>query len=83
MSSEADRTFQEQRPALAKAPLVPMQSLELKARDGLTLVSYLSLPPGADTNGDGRPAWTRSARRTSAATPWSSWSTPAGRRAAR
>ena len=45
----------EQRPALAKAPLVPMQSLELKARDGLTLVSYLSLPPGADTNGDGRP----------------------------
>ena len=45
----------EQRPALAKAPLVPMQSLELKARDGLTLVSYLSLPPGSDTNGDGRP----------------------------
>ncbi len=45
----------EQRPALAKAPLVPMQSLELKARDGLTLVSYLSLPPGADKNGDGRP----------------------------
>ena len=45
----------EQRPALAKAPLVPMQSLELKARDGLTLVSYLSLPPGSDKNGDGRP----------------------------
>jgi dipeptidyl aminopeptidase/acylaminoacyl peptidase len=45
----------DQRPALAKAPLVPMQSLELKARDGLTLVSYLSLPPGSDTNGDGRP----------------------------
>ncbi len=43
------------RPALAKAPLVPMQSLELKARDGLTLVSYLSLPPGSDANGDGRP----------------------------
>jgi dipeptidyl aminopeptidase/acylaminoacyl peptidase len=45
----------EQRPALATAPLVPMQSLELKARDGLTLVSYLSLPPGSDANGDGRP----------------------------
>jgi dipeptidyl aminopeptidase/acylaminoacyl peptidase len=43
------------RPALAKAPLVPMQSLELKARDGLTLISYLSLPPGSDTNGDGIP----------------------------
>lgn len=43
------------RPALAKSPLVPMQSLELKARDGLTLVSYLSLPPGSDENGDGIP----------------------------
>ena len=32
-----------------------MQSLEIKARDGLTLVSYLSLPPGSDTNGDGIP----------------------------
>jgi len=45
----------DQRPALTKAPLVPMQSLELKARDGLTLVSYLSLPPGSDANGDGVP----------------------------
>jgi len=45
----------EQRPALAKAPLVPMNSLELKARDGLTLVSYLSLPPGSDANNDGIP----------------------------
>ena len=45
----------EQRPALAKSPLVPMQSLELKARDGLTLVSYLSLPPGSDKNNDGIP----------------------------
>ncbi len=45
----------DQRPALAKAPLVPMQSLELKARDGLTLVSYLSLPPGSDKNNDGIP----------------------------
>jgi dipeptidyl aminopeptidase/acylaminoacyl peptidase len=45
----------DQRPALAKAPLVAMQSLELKSRDGLTLVSYLSLPPGSDTNGDNIP----------------------------
>jgi dipeptidyl aminopeptidase/acylaminoacyl peptidase len=45
----------DQRPALSGAPLVPMQSLEIKARDGLTLVSYLSLPPGSDANGDGRP----------------------------
>jgi len=45
----------DQRPALAKAPLVPMQSIEIKARDGLTLVSYLSLPPGSDTNGDNVP----------------------------
>jgi dipeptidyl aminopeptidase/acylaminoacyl peptidase len=43
------------RPSLMKAPLVPMQSLEIKTRDGMTLVSYLSLPPGSDTNGDGRP----------------------------
>jgi len=45
----------DQRPALAKAPLVPMQSIEIKSRDGLTLVSYLSLPPGSDTNGDNVP----------------------------
>ena len=45
----------EQRPRLSNAPLVPMQPVELKARDGLTLVSYLSLPPGSDSNDDGRP----------------------------
>jgi dipeptidyl aminopeptidase/acylaminoacyl peptidase len=43
------------RPALLKSPLVPMQSLELESRDGRTLVSYLSLPPGSDANGDGIP----------------------------
>lgn len=42
------------RPELQNAPLVPMQALEIKARDGLTLPSYLSLPVGADTNGDGK-----------------------------
>lgn len=45
----------EQRPLVAKAPLVAMQAIELKARDGLTLVSYLSLPPGSDADNDGRP----------------------------
>ncbi|MBB4152682.1 dipeptidyl aminopeptidase/acylaminoacyl peptidase [Sphingomonas jinjuensis] len=34
------------RPELAGAPLVPMQPVEIKARDGLTLVSYLSRPKG-------------------------------------
>jgi dipeptidyl aminopeptidase/acylaminoacyl peptidase len=45
----------DQRPALAKAPLVPMKAVEIKARDGLTLVSYLTLPPGSDQNQDGLP----------------------------
>lgn len=36
----------DQRPELANAPLQPMQALEIRARDGLTLVSYLTLPAG-------------------------------------
>jgi dipeptidyl aminopeptidase/acylaminoacyl peptidase len=40
---------------LEGAPLVPMYPREIKARDGLTLVSYLTLPPGSDANGDGVP----------------------------
>lgn len=43
------------RPALAGLPLAPMQTLEIKSRDGLTLPTYLTLPPGSDSNGDGRP----------------------------
>ena len=43
------------RPELVGAPLAPMQPLELTSRDGKTLVSYLTLPPGSDANGDGRP----------------------------
>ncbi len=43
------------RPELEGAPLVAMYPREIKARDGLTLVSYLSLPPGSDPDGDGRP----------------------------
>jgi dipeptidyl aminopeptidase/acylaminoacyl peptidase len=43
------------RPELAGAPLQAMYPIELKSRDGLTLPSYLTLPPGSDSNGDGRP----------------------------
>ncbi len=42
------------RPELVGAPLVPMQAAEIKARDGLTLVSYLTLPKGADPDGNGK-----------------------------
>jgi dipeptidyl aminopeptidase/acylaminoacyl peptidase len=43
------------RPALEQAPLLAMTPVEINARDGLTLVSYLTLPAGSDVNGDGRP----------------------------
>jgi dipeptidyl aminopeptidase/acylaminoacyl peptidase len=43
------------RPALAGAPLPDVCPVEIKSRDGLTLVSYLTLPKGSDTNGDCRP----------------------------
>jgi dipeptidyl aminopeptidase/acylaminoacyl peptidase len=32
-----------------------MHPVEIKTRDGLTEVSYLTLPPGSDANGDGKP----------------------------
>jgi hypothetical protein len=44
------------RPELEGKPLVPMHPVEIKARDGLTLVSYLTLPAGTDVGGRGRPA---------------------------
>ncbi|MGI9233369.1 MAG: S9 family peptidase, partial [Woeseiaceae bacterium] len=44
-----------QRPGLADYTLAPMQALELESRDGLKLVSYLTLPIGSDADGDGRP----------------------------
>lgn len=47
--------FYTSRPDLEGAPLQPMQALELKARDGLTLPTYLTLPPGSDSNADGVP----------------------------
>jgi dipeptidyl aminopeptidase/acylaminoacyl peptidase len=43
------------RPELEGAPLQPMQPVEIAARDGLTLVSYLTLPPGTDAEGRGIP----------------------------
>jgi dipeptidyl aminopeptidase/acylaminoacyl peptidase len=44
------------RPNLEGAPLSPMYPVEIKARDGLTLVSYLTLPRAADPAGSGKPA---------------------------
>ncbi|MFN8946915.1 MAG: S9 family peptidase [Alphaproteobacteria bacterium] len=43
------------RPALAGAPLPQVCPVEIKSRDGLTLVSYLALPAGSDPDGDCRP----------------------------
>lgn len=43
------------RPGLDQAPLQAMTPVEIEARDGLTLVSYLTLPTGSDANGDARP----------------------------
>ncbi|MCG8443425.1 MAG: S9 family peptidase [Caulobacterales bacterium] len=44
------------RPGLAGAPLQPMRPVVIPARDGLELVSYLTLPPGAAAEGEERPA---------------------------
>ena len=43
------------RPELEGAPLAAMHPVEIKSRDGLNMVSYLTLPPGSDPDGDGRP----------------------------
>ena len=43
------------RPELAGATLSRMHPTEVKTRDGLTMVSYLTLPPGTDPDGDGKP----------------------------
>lgn len=43
------------RPELEGAVLAEMHPVEIKARDGLVLPSYLTLPPGSDSNGDGKP----------------------------
>jgi dipeptidyl aminopeptidase/acylaminoacyl peptidase len=41
---------------LAGEPLAGMHPLEIKSRDGLTQVSYLTLPPSSDPTGSGRPS---------------------------
>lgn len=43
------------RKALENLPLTTMHSVVIKARDGLDLISYVSLPVWADADGDGRP----------------------------
>jgi dipeptidyl aminopeptidase/acylaminoacyl peptidase len=43
------------RPELEGAPLVPMAAKEIKTRDGLTLVSYLSLPKNTKLKANGKP----------------------------
>jgi dipeptidyl aminopeptidase/acylaminoacyl peptidase len=54
---DADRLdlFYVTRPELEHAPLVPMHGVEIPARDGLKLVSYLSLPYAADVERQGIP----------------------------
>ena len=42
------------RPELVGQPLVGMFPQEIKARDGLNLVSFLTLPKSADPDGDGK-----------------------------
>ncbi|HEY1546529.1 MAG TPA: alpha/beta fold hydrolase [Kofleriaceae bacterium] len=41
-------------PALDKAPLVPMHTVNIPTRDGLPMIGYLSLPTSADPAGTGR-----------------------------
>lgn len=43
------------RPELEGAPLAAMHPVEIRTRDGLNMVSYLTLPVGSDPDGDGRP----------------------------
>ncbi len=43
------------RPELEDKTLAVMKPEFIETRDGLTMVSYLTLPPNSDTDGDGRP----------------------------
>jgi dipeptidyl aminopeptidase/acylaminoacyl peptidase len=45
----------DQRPELTGAPLQPMHAIEIKARDGRVLVSYLTLPRASDEGRTGKP----------------------------
>ncbi len=44
------------RPELEDAPLQPMHAVEIEARDGLVLPSYLTLPPGCDPDTGSMPS---------------------------
>jgi dipeptidyl aminopeptidase/acylaminoacyl peptidase len=44
------------RPDLARSDLQPMHPVVIRSRDGKNLVSYLTLPPGSDADGDGVPS---------------------------
>ena len=54
-ASRTLRVLYETRPELAGAPLAPMHPVTIPARDGLPLVSYLTLPREVDAVGNGRP----------------------------
>jgi dipeptidyl aminopeptidase/acylaminoacyl peptidase len=47
--------FYVSRPELEGALLQPMHPVEIASRDGLTLPCYLTLPPGSDPDGKGKP----------------------------
>ncbi len=47
--------FVDIRPELADRPARARTPVVLRSRDGVELTAYLSLPPGADEDGDGRP----------------------------
>jgi dipeptidyl aminopeptidase/acylaminoacyl peptidase len=53
-SKKADFLFTN-RKALEGAPLAKMRPVTIKSRDGMDLVSYLSLPKASDPDGDGKP----------------------------
>ena len=57
-AADGDRGMQylfSSRDNLADYPLQKMHTPVITSRDGLSLVSYLTLPPGVDPDGDGRP----------------------------
>ncbi|WP_296717838.1 S9 family peptidase [Erythrobacter sp.] len=47
--------FYVSRPELEGMPLQVMHPVEIASRDGLILPSYLTLPPGSDADGNGKP----------------------------
>jgi dipeptidyl aminopeptidase/acylaminoacyl peptidase len=54
-TSRKERFLFSNRKALEDQPLQKMHPLVIKSRDDLSLVSYLTLPPGSDADGNGRP----------------------------